>query len=200
MSSTEAQNPRTGGRRFGGHAPAAVGGASPRDPGLEVAGYAANGRIALALLDQVAPDIVTLDVEMPVMDGLATLQALRERPPHLPVIMFSTLTERGAEATIDALALGASDYVAKPAGRGRLQRGARPHSRRVAAEDQSAVPQASGCSVAAAFGPAAALHAVHSETSPEPVSVVAIGCSTGGPNALAQVLPRSPHGLSRCRS
>ena len=65
-----------------------------------------------------APDIVTLDVEMPVMDGLTTLKAMRNARPTLPVIMFSTLTERGAEATIDALALGASDYVAKPTGAG----------------------------------------------------------------------------------
>ncbi len=88
------------------------------DPELEVAGYAANGQIALALLDQVSPDIITLDVEMPIMDGLATLKAMRSAQRMLPIIMFSTLTERGAAATIDSLTLGASDYVAKPTGAG----------------------------------------------------------------------------------
>src|ERR1700678_2974601 len=84
------------------------------DAELEVAGYAANGQIALSLLEQVSPDVVTLDIEMPVMDGLATLKAMRSKHCNVPVIMFSTLTERGAAATIDSLALGASDYVAKP--------------------------------------------------------------------------------------
>ena len=63
---------------------------------MEVAGYAANGRIALGLVNQVVPDIVTLDVEMPVMNGLATLQAMRQAGHRFPIIMFSTLTERGS--------------------------------------------------------------------------------------------------------
>ncbi|HXE57023.1 MAG TPA: response regulator, partial [Gemmatimonadales bacterium] len=85
------------------------------DPELEVVGTAPNGRIALAKIPQVNPDIVTLDIEMPELDGLATLAALRRTHPGLPVIMFSTLTERGAAATLDALSLGAADYVTKPA-------------------------------------------------------------------------------------
>ena len=85
------------------------------DPALEVAGAAANGRIALARIPQVNPDVVILDVEMPEMDGLETLKALRRTHPFLPVIMFSTLTQRGAAATLDALSLGANDYVTKPA-------------------------------------------------------------------------------------
>lgn len=75
------------------------------DPELEVAGYAANGQIAMALLDRLAPDVITLDVEMPVMNGLSTLKAIRAAGRGLPIIMFSTLTNRGAEATIDVLAL-----------------------------------------------------------------------------------------------
>ena len=85
------------------------------DPDIEVIGMAGNGEIALAKIEQLKPDIITLDIEMPVMDGLATLKALRKIHPKLPVIMFSTLTERGSTATMDALGLGASDYVAKPA-------------------------------------------------------------------------------------
>ena len=84
------------------------------DPDITVVGTASNGRIALDKLDALRPDIVILDVEMPVMDGLATLRELRRTHPTLPVVMFSTVTERGAMATLDALAAGASDYVTKP--------------------------------------------------------------------------------------
>ena len=90
------------------------------DPEIEVVGTAADGHIALQKITQVNPDIITLDVEMPVMDGLETLRQLRRSHPKLPVIMFSTLTERGAQATIEALALGASDYVTKPANIGKV--------------------------------------------------------------------------------
>ncbi len=86
------------------------------DAEIEVAGVAANGQIALAMIEQVNPDLITLDIEMPVMDGLQTLQGLKERYSKIPVIMFSTLTQRGALATLDALALGARDYVTKPEG------------------------------------------------------------------------------------
>ena len=85
------------------------------DPGIEVVGTAANGRIGLQKIPQVNPDVVTLDVEMPELDGLQTLKAIRETWKTLPVIMFSTLTERGAAETLTALSLGASDYVTKPA-------------------------------------------------------------------------------------
>src|SRR5882762_7416676 len=84
------------------------------DAALEVVGVAGDGQIALSKVALLKPDLVTLDVEMPVMDGLETLVALRKLYPKLPVIMFSSLTERGAAATLDALSLGASDYATKP--------------------------------------------------------------------------------------
>jgi two-component system chemotaxis response regulator CheB len=84
------------------------------DPDIEVVGTASNGRAALAKLDALGPHLVTLDIEMPEMDGLETLSAIRAKHPRLPVIMFSTLTERGASQTLDALSRGASDYVTKP--------------------------------------------------------------------------------------
>src|SRR6266851_1003464 len=84
------------------------------DPDLAIAGWASNGRLALAKLQTLRPDIILLDIEMPEMNGLETIPRIRKILPHIPIIMFSTLTERGAEATLDALALGASDYVAKP--------------------------------------------------------------------------------------
>src|SRR6185436_14664533 len=85
-----------------------------RDPGLEVVATAADGQTALARLDELRPDVVLLDLEMPVLDGLQTLQALRKTHPRLPVIMFSRFTQRGVEATVHALTLGADDYVPKP--------------------------------------------------------------------------------------
>src|SRR6266404_1661113 len=89
-----------------------------KDPELEVIASAGDGRIALAKIAQLHPDIITLDVEMPVMNGLETLVELRKLYPKIPVIMFSTLTERGASATLDALAMGASDYATKPSNTG----------------------------------------------------------------------------------
>ncbi|MDB4987885.1 MAG: response regulator receiver modulated CheB methylesterase [Myxococcaceae bacterium] len=83
-------------------------------PEIEVVGTAANGIIALKKLSQLELDAVILDVEMPEMDGITTLIYLREARPRLPVVMFSALTERGANVTFDALAAGASDYVLKP--------------------------------------------------------------------------------------
>ena len=86
------------------------------DAGLEVAGTAADGATALNSLEALRPDLLLLDVEMPVMDGLVTLRNLRTRGHRMPVIMCSALTRRGARVTIEALAGGASDYVAKPTG------------------------------------------------------------------------------------
>jgi len=84
------------------------------DPDLEVVGTAANGRLALAKLHLLRPDVVLLDIEMPEMNGLEAIPEIRKILPLVPIIMFSTLTERGAEATLDALSLGATDYVTKP--------------------------------------------------------------------------------------
>src|ERR1039458_1204163 len=86
------------------------------DASLEVAGTAADGESALGAIENLRPGLVLLDVEMPVMDGLVTLRKLRAGGHRIPVIMCSSLTQRGAKVTIEALACGASDYVAKPAG------------------------------------------------------------------------------------
>jgi len=91
------------------------------DPAIEVAGTAPDGQVALTKIPLVRPDLITLDVEMPVMSGLETLREIRKLYPKLPVIMFSTLTERGATTTLDALTLGASDYVTKPSNTGGVE-------------------------------------------------------------------------------
>ena len=84
------------------------------DPNMEVAGTAATGSIALQKIGQLGPDVVILDVEMPDMDGIETVKHIRAAWPRLPVIMCSSLTERGADTTLRALSSGASDYIAKP--------------------------------------------------------------------------------------
>jgi two-component system chemotaxis response regulator CheB len=86
------------------------------DKRLEVAGTASDGASALRVVESVRPDLILLDVEMPVMDGLHTLRQMKARGNRVPVIMCSALTQRGAKVTIEALASGAADYVAKPSG------------------------------------------------------------------------------------
>ncbi len=158
------------------------------DPELEVAGHAANGEIALRLLEQVSPDVVTLDIEMPVMDGLSTLKALHVKRCSVPVIMFSTLTERGAEATIDSLALGAADYVAKPTELGNYT-AARERIREALLPKIKALCRRS---FAGSMPESTLPTKMRRNTLVDRIDVVAIGCSTGGPNALAQVLPGIP--------
>src|ERR1700733_4873612 len=92
------------------------------DPLFEVVGVAADGASALQRIPQLNPDIVTLDIEMPRMNGLEALRHIRIEYPRLRVIMFSTLTERGAAVTFEALSLGAGVYVAKVSNEGSLDR------------------------------------------------------------------------------
>jgi two-component system chemotaxis response regulator CheB len=161
------------------------------DAELEVAGYAANGQIAMAMFDQVSPDIVTLDVEMPVMDGLATLKAMRTARRLQPVIMFSTLTERGAEATIDSLALGAGDYVAKPINAGSFEV-ARERIRDALIPEIKALCRISQPAQSARPAATATKSSLRRANPFERIEAVVIASSTGGPNALATVLPTIP--------
>jgi len=159
------------------------------DPDVEVVGVAANGKLALAKIEQLAPDLVTLDVEMPEMDGLETLVHLRKLRPKLPVIMFSTLTERGASATLEALARGASDYVTKPANVGSVTQ-AQTQIRdelipRIKALcGRVGLPRPAAVSVAPPVPPRLALQTR--------ADILAIGVSTGGPNALSALLTALP--------
>jgi two-component system chemotaxis response regulator CheB len=169
------------------------------DPSLEVIGTAADGQIALKRLAELQPDVVLLDLEMPVMDGLETLVALRKTHPRLPVIMFSRFTQRGVEATVHALTLGADDYVPKPGDgidmgpcieellipkikllgqRARPIRGASSVGEDVRLQS-AAVSEVSRPSA-------------HATQQPQRVEIVVLGASTGGPNALAEMLPAFP--------
>src|SRR3954471_18873835 len=92
-----------------------IGEAITADPDLELAGVAVNGLDALVKVEQLKPDVVTLDVEMPEMDGLTALRHLMARYPR-PVVMLSSLTQEGASTTLRALSIGAVDFVPKPSG------------------------------------------------------------------------------------
>lgn len=92
-----------------------------KDPQIEVVGYAVNGKEALEKARQLKPDVITLDIEMPEMDGLTALKYLKEEKSSAKVIMFSSLTQEGAKATIEALSLGAYDFVPKPSSKSFLE-------------------------------------------------------------------------------
>lgn len=167
-----------------------------REPGYEPAGTAADGESALGAIQTLRPDVVLLDVEMPVMDGLATLRKLRERGHKMPVVMCSSLTQRGARVTIEALASGASDYVAKPSGQ------ATP-AEAIAALARELLPKISALTASVPVQPVIPLAPFRSippvggmplpcETIAPVPTVLAIGVSTGGPAALDVLLPALP--------
>lgn len=173
------------------------------DPEIIVVGTAPDGAEGLRRLPRVEADVVVLDVEMPGMGGLEMLAELRRHDRDLPVIVFSSLTERGAMVTIEALSLGASDYVTKPAMTG-SPAAARDYVR------ASLLPKIRMLGLRArARGQAAAAPVLRVVTPPVAVPVatpsapakrsridaVVIGVSTGGPNALSDILPQFPADL-----
>lgn len=202
-------------------------------PDIEVVGEAANGRIALEKLETLIPDIVILDIEMPEMDGLTALTHIRHSHPRIPVVMFSSLTVEGAAATLEALARGAADFFAKPAGAGGLEASRRiirehlvPSLRALSfraahqglkssgparvppittsslptsAPLQPALPTPSNPPSkllrAGSLPPAAAVVRPQIATPPARIEVLAIGASTGGPNALAELFAGLPRDM-----
>jgi two-component system chemotaxis response regulator CheB len=164
------------------------------DPSIEVAGTASDGRIALAKVLQLKPDLITLDVEMPNMSGLETIAEIRKLHPKMPIIMFSTLTERGASTTLDALALGASDYVTKPSNTGSLD----VTMERIKQDLLPKIKALCGRRQVLDTTPATQLYKKPTTVMTAPprpaarIDILAIGTSTGGPNALAEVLPGIP--------
>jgi two-component system, chemotaxis family, protein-glutamate methylesterase/glutaminase len=164
---------------------------------VAVVGTAENGALALTKLPQLSPDAVILDVEMPEMDGITTLKFIRERYPKLPVIMFSTQTERGARTTFDALAAGANDYALKPS----AQSGESLDSvirdvlvpklvSIVRAPQTVGHGRASRSNGSGTYRPVqlAGPHAARPH-------ILALAAATGGPNALADVIPLLPADL-----
>ncbi|MGC8736617.1 MAG: protein-glutamate methylesterase/protein-glutamine glutaminase [Dissulfurimicrobium sp.] len=198
-----------------------------KDPGIRIVGAAANGKEALQLIRTLRPHLVVLDVEMPEMDGLQTLDEIRRQRLNVGVIMFSSLTIEGATTTLEALAKGAFDFVPKPTGTGaflesvkRIKGELIPRIRAYAESKINRVIQRGPIS----SPPTAPVPKTqrptrqpdHTQIPPKPApghlketrpcttsaalvlrrlfspEAVAIGVSTGGPNALNDVIPRLP--------
>lgn len=169
-----------------------------KEAAFEVVGTASDGRIALAKMSQLHPDLITLDIEMPVMNGLETLAEIRKGDHKIPVIMFSTLTERGAAATLEALSHGASDYATKPSNTGspavaieQIRTELIPKIKALCASRLGTDASPSAALPGTVIAPAARV-AARPRKPGRRIEIVAIGTSTGGPNALAQVIPRVP--------
>ena len=185
-------------------------------PGVELAGVAHNGKIALSKIQTLKPDILTLDIEMPEMNGIEVLVELQKSYPGIGVIMLSTLTAEGSDMTMRALELGAFDFILKPQSKNQIEgkkeiraalepilrafaksryapslisrKGMLPGSTSLPASSFTAKP-AVGTRIFKPLG-----------TKPSTVrrgksEIVAIGISTGGPNALNQMLPQLPGNL-----
>src|SRR5438874_5780686 len=159
-----------------------------RESSIEVVGTAMDGAFALKKIEELQPDVVTLDLEMPRMDGMETLRLIMRRTP-LPVILFSTHSKEGGYATLKALAFGAIDFLAKPkdAAAGRLDEIADQLIAKI-----KVAKRAVGRKLPPAVIEEAAAPKKEARAPLPPRRVIAIGISTGGPNALQFVLSQIP--------
>jgi two-component system chemotaxis response regulator CheB len=157
------------------------------EPDLQVVGMAPNGRVGVDKIAQVHPDVVLLDVEMPVMDGMTALKLMRQDYPSLPIIMFSAVTQKGAAQTLEALNLGADDYVPKPSMQSNLDEAMESCKSELVPKIRALWERTTLAAAAAArvLPPAPRKALCRAD-------VVALICSTGGPKALEELLPRFP--------
>ncbi|MEA3333788.1 MAG: chemotaxis response regulator protein-glutamate methylesterase [Pseudomonadota bacterium] len=178
---------------------------------IEVVGTANNGKIAISRIASLQPDLLTLDIEMPVCNGLEVLEYLRQNHPHISAIMLSSLTRKGGDMTMKALELGAFDFIPKPEGGSmaenqafikdalipKVKAYARRHSikRLLKGGQQTAAPgKATQPSRKTTSTPQTAPVRTAGKTIPAkrrhlPSTIITIGISTGGPNALTRMLP-----------
>jgi two-component system, chemotaxis family, protein-glutamate methylesterase/glutaminase len=164
------------------------------DPSIEVVGTAMDGLLGIKKIGELHPDVVTLDLEMPRMDGLEMLRQIVGRY-HIPVIVVSSHNEEGAYSALKALALGAFDFVAKPsaAQTGGLEQIARELSVKIKVAAISGPPRQT-------FNPQPSAHRAlkSKQTAGRPARSIAIGVSTGGPNALHYICSQLPADFSGC--
>ncbi len=179
-----------------------------RKPRLRVVGTASNGREAVQKIRILKPDVTVLDVEMPKMDGLATLEAIKRQHLRTVVIMFSSLTSQGAKTTLDALAKGAVDFVPKPKGTGAFSESVKIIEGLLIPKIVALGASGNGCRPLRpvkratvdpqkqhSAGPSGA-----GVTTPPrnrviragKIEAIGIGVSTGGPNSLNEVIPLFP--------
>lgn len=154
------------------------------DPEIEVIGVAETGVRALEQIEALKPDVVTLDIEMPEMDGLEALKTLRASGSNIPVIMFSKYTSEGATATLEALELGASDAVAKPEARGGGGSACEAAKRQLTSRIRALGRRARRREVRAQGEE----HVEGVVAVPAQVEAIGLAISTGGPKALIEVV------------
>ncbi len=158
-------------------------------PGIEVCGRATDGEEAVRLTKLLRPDVVTMDVEMPVLDGISAVRRIMAETPT-PILMVSSVTQEGSPQTIAALASGALDFVPKPYRREELgQIGP------LVAERILQLGQRGARALSAHLAPAPALARAPIPQRGAQVPLVVIGASTGGPRALFTVVPQLPQGF-----
>ncbi|RLB73720.1 MAG: chemotaxis response regulator protein-glutamate methylesterase [Deltaproteobacteria bacterium] len=175
------------------------------EDGIEVVGTANNGKIAISRINTLKPDLLTLDIEMPVCNGIEVLEYLRENKVDTNAIMLSSLTRKGGDMTMKALELGAFDFIPKPEGGSmaenqafikqnlipKIKAYARHHSIRSVLSGRRTTPAttAAGPSRPAAAPASDPSKRIVTKKRARPSSIIAIGISTGGPNALTRMLP-----------
>lgn len=166
------------------------------DSAITVVGNAENGQVALDLFDEVHPDVILLDIEMPTMDGIAFLRELRRRKHFTPVLVFSSLSQRGALVTIEALAAGASDYVTKPSTSG--TNGDLPRELRAVLIEKihALAARSPRFRLSGLLPPPPAARPTLAPATQRRIEVIAIGVSTGGPMALSEIVSSLPASLT----
>lgn len=167
------------------------------DSWLEVVGQAENGEEAVRMTAELKPDVITMDIEMPVMDGITATREIMQRTPT-PVIMFSSLTTDGAKATLDALEAGALDFLPKrfediardrDEAKNLLCQRVRALGRKRMATPPTSAPASKPISTSSAAPVSAPAPRISKSGT---LKLLAIGTSTGGPVALQQVLTNLP--------
>ncbi len=158
-----------------------------KDPEIEVVGMAKDGKEAIEKAEELLPDVVTLDIEMPVMDGLSALKILRQKVPRSKVIMFSSLTQEGAKATIEALSLGAYDFVPKPSTRSFLES--------IKKIELDLLPKIKSIVPLKEIKPILKPRDSFLEVKKGSFKVCGVGVSTGGPQTLMEIFSKLPKGF-----
>ncbi|MEM9563896.1 MAG: chemotaxis response regulator protein-glutamate methylesterase [Actinomycetota bacterium] len=172
------------------------------EPDMELAGSAADGKAGIERAKELKPDVIVLDIDMPIMTGLEALPILRRELPETPVIIFSTLSQAGAAITLDALAAGAADYSTKPSKAGSSTAAADQVRNELLTKIRglSGRPPepvaSSGTARPAAAAPAGSAAVSTRPRLAQPVDALIIGSSTGGPAALEVTLPKLPSNLT----
>ena len=182
-------------------------------PDVEVVGTANNGKIAMRKVASLKPDLLTLDIEMPEMNGLDVLRAMKTEAPDVGAIILSTLTHKGGDLTIKALELGAFDYITKPE-TGSIEESKNAIKKTLALLIKSFSRQlemrkilkgsnynkAYQASATSSYLSDAPLNRSSQSVSPTPrktqAEIVGIGVSTGGPKALSEMLPKIPENIN----